>query len=181
MSDESADLLARAAVARRERRPDDARHDLVKAVALCRREGSKRELIRALKGLGQIERDFGRVENAQPLYEEAVALCRQEDDPLALAHTVRHLGDIHQDLARPDLAEPCYVEALAIYRSHDGTSTLDLANAVRPSAILKQDAGEVDEARSLWEEAKGLYAAAGVQEGIDECSEAIKRLRSDCI
>lgn len=110
-------LMRRADRARRENRLTDAHRDLVEAVALCRQAGAQRELVQALKRLGQIERDLGRGDAARPLYEEAVAICREESDPLALAHTVRHLGDIHQDAGRVELAEPCYHEALLLYRS----------------------------------------------------------------
>src|SRR5258705_5820955 len=134
-------LMKAANRARLEERPADALRDYAEAVTICRQSGAKRELIKALKGLGQIERDLDRGDAALPLYEEAVAICREEGDPLLLAHTVRHLGDIHQEARRTELAEPCYIEAIAIYRSDDHTEPLDLANAIRPLAILTDEAG----------------------------------------
>jgi tetratricopeptide (TPR) repeat protein len=109
-------------------------------------------------------------------HEEAVAICRELGDPLLLAHTVRHLGDVHQDAGRLDLAEPCYHEALALYRSHGQAHTLDLANAIRPLAMLKEKNGELDEARRLWLEARGLYAAVDVQAGVAESAARLARL-----
>ncbi|MCX5658814.1 MAG: tetratricopeptide repeat protein [Planctomycetota bacterium] len=170
MPETIAALLQQAHQARRERRPADAHRSMLEVVALSRSAGTRRELIDALKGLGQIERDLGRGEAARPLYEEAVALCRAEADPLLLAHTVRHLGDIHQDAGRLTLAEPCYHEALALYRADPGTPKLDLANAVRPLALLKEAGGNRDEARKLWAEAKSLYEATHVSAGVDECA-----------
>ena len=175
MPDDADGLLKRAAVARRENRPDDSHRDLVQAVALCRQSGRRRELVQALKALGQIERDLGNREAALPLYEEAVALCRKDDDLLALAHTVRHLGDIHREAGRADLAEPCLLEALAIYRGHARTERLDLANAIRPLAILRDESGDVDEARRLWTEARDLYAKVGVEVGAVECARRLAR------
>ncbi len=163
--------------ARREDRPADALRDFGEAVTLARRLGNARDLVHALKGLGQLERDQGDGDRARPLYEEAVALCRTEDDPLLLAHTVRHLGDIHQDAGRIDLAEPCYHEALALYRVNHGTSVLDLANAVRPLALLKEKTGEIEESMRLWEEARNLYASLHLGEGVDEASARLSRLR----
>jgi hypothetical protein len=84
------------------------------------------------------------------LYEEAMAICREEDQPLMLAHTVRHVGDIHRDARRAELGELCYLEALSIYRNNEHTDTLDLANAIRPLAIIKNAAGEVEEATHRW-------------------------------
>jgi tetratricopeptide (TPR) repeat protein len=176
MSTPAVTLIERANKARREHRLADAHRDFVEAVALCRHKDTQRELVQALKGLGQVLRDLGHAEAARPLYEEAVALCRRNDDPLALAHTIRHLGDIHRDTGRPDLAEPCYDEALALYRSTERTAPLDLANAIRPLAILKEGAGEIEEARLLWQEARDLYAAVKAEQGVRECSARLERL-----
>ncbi len=54
--------------------------------------------------------------------------------------------------------------------------SLDLANAIRPLAILKDDAGEVEDAKRLWEEARDLYAAADVREGVAESVARLARL-----
>lgn len=127
--------------------------------------------------LGQIERDLGRGEVARPLYEEAVSLCRGQSDVLRLAHTVRHLGDLHLDAGRLDLAEACYEEALALYRSSAHTAPpLDLANAIRPLAILRERLGKADEAVPLWQEARDLYLSANVGEGVAECSKHLDQL-----
>src|SRR5690348_5778463 len=94
MSDAIAALMRTGTQARREKRLPQAHQAMLEAVALARASGTKRQLIEALKGLGQIERDLDRGGTAAPLYEEAVALCRDEGDLLLLAHTIRHLGDI---------------------------------------------------------------------------------------
>jgi tetratricopeptide (TPR) repeat protein len=171
-------LMNEANRARLEDRPADAHRDYSTAIALCRQSGAPRELVRALKGLGQIERDLGHGDAALPLYEEAVAICREEGDPLLLAHTLRHVGDIHQDAGRVGLAEPCYIEALMIYRNDGRTEPLDLANAIRPLALLKDNAGEVGDAMRLWAEARDLYAAAKVQPGVDVSSRRLNRLEA---
>ncbi len=134
------------------------------------------ELGQGLKKLGQIYRDLGRAHAALPVYEEAVAICREKGDALDLAHTVRHLGDIQRHEGHAKLAEDCYLEALTIYRGDAQTPLLDLANAIRPLAILKDEAGEIEEAKRLWEEAKRLYAAVDVAAGVRECSARLARL-----
>ncbi|MCU1286926.1 MAG: acetyltransferase, family [Acidobacteriales bacterium] len=171
-------LIARADVARRENRPTDAHADLTRALALSRESCDKNDLLQSLKKLGQIESDRNRGDLALPMYEEAVAIARElargdgqdASTALVLAHTVRHLGDIHLDAGRPQLAEPCYIEALEIYRSNPESDTLDLANAIRPFAILKDESGNLDEAKKLWTEARDLYAAVNVEAGVEECS-----------
>jgi tetratricopeptide (TPR) repeat protein len=173
---EAETLLQRAVVARREDRPEDARRHYAAAASLCRRTGPSPELVKAIKGLGQIDRDEGREQEAQRLHEEAVDVCRLLDEPFLLAHTIRHLGEIHQDAGRLGRAEPLLLKALALYRAHEDPPTLDLANAVRPLAVLKTATGQRGEARRLWEEARDLYAAVNVREGVSEASAQISRL-----
>jgi tetratricopeptide (TPR) repeat protein len=175
MSDTVQERVRQAREARRENRLDDVRQHFLAAVELSRQIGTRRELVDTLKGLAQIERDLGRLDVCRPLYEEAVALCRMEGDALLLAHTVRHLGDIHRVTGCLELAEPCYLEALALYRAQTSVDPLQLANAIRPMAILKDQKGEVEEAARLWEEAKALYTAAEVPAGVAECSARLGR------
>ena len=98
----------------------------------------------------------------------AVASLRKVDDPLRLAHTVRHLGDAYYYAGRWSLAEPCYLEALSIYRRHENRKPLDLANAIRSFAVLKDEVGTAAEAELLWQEAHNLYVALDVPAGIAE-------------
>lgn len=158
-------------------RPQDALRLYQEAITECRERSRRRELIQALKGQGQIERDL-RQSNALVLYEEAASLCREEGDALLLAHTLRHVADIHQDAGRNELALPFYEEALAIYRRQDHTHPLDLANTVRPLAALKESWSQIDEAKRLWQEAKDLYAASNIPQAVAECSRRVARLES---
>ena len=174
--DEPAELMRQASRLRFEN-PGEAQRLYEKAVESSRKSGSRPKLIQALKGLGQIARDTRLNGAALLCYKEAVALCRAEVDELQLAHTVRHLGDIHQDMRRTDLAGPCYEEALAIYRSNGKTSTLDLANTVRPLALLKETTGDMQAAKRLWSEARDLYAAVKVSAGVKECSRRLSLLK----
>jgi tetratricopeptide (TPR) repeat protein len=98
----------------------------------------------------------------------AVASLRKVDDPLRLAHAVRHLGDANCYARRTAQAEPCYVEALSIYRGHEQTGPLDLANAIRSFAVLKDEVGAAEEAKRLWREAHDLYVEVNVPEGVAE-------------
>ena len=175
--DDSVELMSEARRLRFED-PAEAQRLFEKAVEESRKQGPPRKLIHALKGLGQIARDLHANDLALRLYQEAVSLCRNENDVLLLAHTIRHVGDIHQDMKQHDLAAQCYEEALAIYRSHQETSILDLANAVRPFALLKEHAGAIDEAKHMWAEARDLYAAANVTEGVKECSRRLSLLEN---
>ena len=133
-------------------------------------------LARALTGLAQIERDLNNNVQATQHYSEAATLYRNLPDPLRVAHTTRHIGDILRREGSIEQARPCYEESLAIYRKHSETSPLDLANAIRGFALLTADAGETERATSLWQEARTLYHAAGVQPGVQESDGQIARL-----
>ena len=109
-------------------------------------------------------------------YEEAAVIYREEGDILKLAHTIRHVGDIYRNLGKQELAEPCYGEALELYRANKKTAPLDLANAIRGYALLKHDQGEVQQAKSLWQEARDLYASVNVEAGVAESSRRLALL-----
>lgn len=169
-------LFSQAAQARGENRRADAERDLLEAVAICRQAGPTSQLAAALTRLGQIERDSHRLDSALQRYQEAVSLYRAEADPLRLAHTVRHVADIARELKRPDLAAAAYEESIALYRRHPAVPPLDLANALRGFANLQSGAGNLDQARSLWKEARHLYAAVGVEAGVAECDDRLASL-----
>ena len=98
----------------------------------------------------------------------AVASLKKGDDPLRYAHAVRHLGDAYYYAKRWAQAETCYVEGLAIYRKHEHARPLDVANAIRSFAVLKDENGEAEEAQRLWQEARDLYVELSVAPGVAE-------------
>lgn len=162
-------LLERASLARREGRWRDARRSLVHAAESARASESVVELVRAINGLAQIDRDEGRPFDALPRYQAALELCRERGAPGPLAHTARHLGELLVELGRLGEAEPLLTEALALHRSDESSGRLRLANALRPVALLREAQGRADDARSLWREARELYAAEGIDTGVEEC------------
>lgn len=176
MSESIDNLLATATRARLNHRFSDARRDLTKAVRSSRKSNDQRRLARALAALGQIQRDLHNNDDALRLYEEALEIYRALNDPLKLAHTVRHVGDILRHMERFPAAALAYTEALRIYHDHEDTQLLDLANAVRGFALLKEALGEKAEARALWEEAGILYAACNVESGVAESARRVKLL-----
>jgi tetratricopeptide (TPR) repeat protein len=176
MSKASEKLCAQAFEARRANRLADAHRILTDAVAFCRQTGEQIDLAKALTALGQIERDLHHGDAALPHYEEAAVIYRASGDALKLAHTVRHLADIHRHEGHVSLAEARYCEALDLYRRDERTQPLELANAIRGYAILKIDAGETARAKLLWEEARDLYAAGDVKEGVAESSRRLLML-----
>jgi hypothetical protein len=105
-----------------------------------------------------------------------VVTCRKRvaGDPLEVAGVARHLGDIHRETGRVDLAELLLAEAVGLYRSSRETKVLDLANALRPLALLRAGRGDRASAAPLWREARVLYAAIEVGEGVAECDRNLR-------
>jgi len=111
---------------------------------------------------------------ARKQYEAAATIYRNQNDPLACAHVLRHIADIYieESHLEPNLqaAKPLYEEAIEIYRSNLQTRILDLANALRPYALLLEFEGDQDAARQLWQEARSLYASLRLDAGVNECN-----------
>ncbi len=105
--------------------------------------------------------------------------CRALNHDLLLAHTVRHLGDVLQDLGSIERAEPCYLEALSLYERHDRAPTLDVANTIRPLAILRETQGDTAEAVLLWTKALKIYAECNVSAGAEECERRLRNLTGE--
>jgi tetratricopeptide (TPR) repeat protein len=177
MNNVTEELIARAAQHRRERKPTDAARDWAEAVEVSRQQNDIPNLICSLRGAAETERDLGRNCEAGDLYEEAVSLCRQQNnEALLLAHTVRHLGDVRRHIGQHEGAQSCYEEALGIYRREPEANPLDVANALRPLAILKEKMGDFDGARAFWREARELYESLAIDAGVAEASQALARL-----
>jgi len=127
---------------------------------------------------GRKARAEHRLEDARRLYAEAAQLYRSDKNPLACAHTIRHVADMFLNESRYAEAEPLYEEALELYRSSLNTKLLDLANTVRPFALLHEKIGNPEAARQLWQEARNLYASLRIEPGVKECDAHIAKLHS---
>ena len=158
--------------ARREGRPADAIKYFTMAI-----NHSRADLAVALKALGQIERDQGRVDLAIVHYEEALAQELTLSDYQCIAHTARHLGDMHVHQQRPKEAEPFFEEAMTLYRGDPETEPLNLANALGGYAMLKQALGDLEASRANFKEARELYAELGIDAGVEECDRWLAAIR----
>ncbi len=159
--------------ARREGRAADSRAIFIKAVRSAAEEGDRPSLAEALCGLGQAERDIGNLEAARHHYAGAAVLYRQIGPPPRLAYALRHEADILRQSCLPLEAEPLYLEAEGIYRQQGEEAELDLANTLRGLALVYESTGKADASRSLFEQARALYAKCDVQGGVAECEEKL--------
>jgi tetratricopeptide (TPR) repeat protein len=122
-------------------------------------------------------RKDGNLSVARERYADAAKLYRELNDVLAYAHAIRHIADIYQQEHNPLPAKPLYEEALEIYRSNLETRLLDLANTVRPYALLMEEQGDTALAMKLWEEARNLYGSLRINEAVFECNRHVAHLQ----
>jgi tetratricopeptide (TPR) repeat protein len=167
------ELFARGYQARRENRIADSRAIFIKAVRSAAEEGDRPSLAEALSGLAQAERDIGNLEAARLHYAGAATLYREIGPPARLAYAIRHEADILREESLPAEAEPLYLEAESIYRSQGEKAALDLANTLRGLALVAESSGKPDASKSLWQEARQLYAKCNVEAGVAECDAKI--------
>jgi tetratricopeptide (TPR) repeat protein len=125
---------------------------------------------------GKQARTRGHLDVPRGHYAEAAEIYRGENNRLAYAHTIRHIADMYLDEAKHAEAKPLYEEALEIYRSSLDTKLLDLANTVRPYALLNEAIGNLEAARQHWQEARNLYASLRLDAGVEECSKHLAAL-----
>jgi hypothetical protein len=113
----------------------------------------------------------GRSQDAVALAVDALAVSRQSNDPLLVAYTLRHTADIQAQLGFFDQSAIEITEAIRIYREHASDHTLDLANALRISALNAER-----RAHAEWHEAETLYASVDVQAGVNGAKHHIQHL-----
>lgn len=123
---------------------------------------------------GAQARREGRLAAAAQHYAAALAASRDHGEKAHVAYVARHLGDIHRENGLNSEAELLLEEAVEIYRSRLDTKVLDLANALRPLALLQDSLGDHRSAQALWQEARALYAAIRVTDGVRECDEHLE-------
>ena len=159
------------------------RSDLERASELLRRArsgGSTDTAVAYAHSLhlrAHVEWDAEALDEAERLWSEAVGVLRAFNAPLQLAHKLRHLGDLHVGRQRFDEAEPYYEEALEIYRAQASADSLDMANALRRMALLREATHSGGLALPLWREARALYAQVGLPAGVQEADEHIAQLQ----
>ncbi len=128
---------------------------------------------------GREARHEKRLADARAHYAEAAHIYRDENKPLAYAHTIRHIADMHLDELNLTAAKPLYEESLEIYRNNLDTKLLDLANTVRPYALLNEKLGDLEAATQFWHEARNLYTSLRINDGVRECESHLVALRSE--
>ncbi len=179
VSDTPESLLERARIAKTELRLEDATELFRKALTDCGTSDNRAMRASLYEELAYVERNLHDLDTSQSHYRQASEIYRSLDNPLKTAHTVRHAADILREQMKPYEAAPLFAESLEIYRRHKDTPPLDLANAIRGFALLKEQVGERKEALNLWREARDLYELTGIEAGVSESDRRIRSLGID--
>jgi GNAT superfamily N-acetyltransferase len=108
----------------------------------------------------------GHPDQARDLYAKAADKARAVGAAVPLAHALRHVSDLDREAGRAEPALAAAEEAVALYRASSEATDLDLANALRLSALAREALGQV--ATDLWREAGALYQDADVEAGVEE-------------
>lgn len=120
------------------------------------------------------ERTYGDVTQARITYGLAVAKARAIGARSLLAHALRHVSDMDRERGKSDEAFMSGQEAIDIYRSLPGTSQLDLANALRVTALALVELEKPLQAMPVLQEARALYGELRVLEGVAECDSYLR-------
>ncbi len=108
----------------------------------------------------------GHPDQARELYAKAADRARAAGAALPLAQALRHLSDLDREAGDAERALTAADEAIALCRASPDATDLDLANALRLSALAREALGQA--ATDLWREAGALYLDADVEAGVEE-------------
>lgn len=103
---------------------------------------------------------------ARTLYEEALETARAAGDTEALAKALRHVSDLDREAGRAEAALAAAEEAATLYGALGPESRLDLANALRLTALALEALGRP--ALQPWRDAGDLYAELDIAAGLAE-------------
>lgn len=103
---------------------------------------------------------------ARTLYDEALHRARAAGDPVGLAKALRHISDIDRRAGDPEAALAAAEEAATLYGALGPEHRLDLANALRLTALALEALGRPS--LQAWREAGDLYAELDIAAGLAE-------------
>ena len=133
---------------------------------------------RALVEQGAMQRQGGNLAAARGSYARAAEIWRGVD-AAKYAHALRHVADVARQEGQLETAETAIAEVVGMYRERapgGPQAGLEMANALRVLALVKQQMGSKAAARALWQETLPLYRAAGVKAGVEEAEKRLLEL-----
>src|SRR5581483_5452952 len=175
---EALNSLFNLAVAARSEGHDDEAERLYKEAAEAARAQDTVGRAEALIGASQVRRHRGDRAGASIYLSEAITLLRNEyvsqPESIAptLAYALTHAAELRSELGESAVAGTQIEEAVRLYRAIQPLPTLDLANALRVSAMNNER-----EAIAAWIEAQTLYITISQNSSIDEAQKHLECLQ----
>jgi len=120
-------------------------------------------------------RTGGQLTEARRGYGNAAVLAREAGDQARLAFALRHISELDLEDGSFDAALAAGNEAVSILDADRAMQPLDLANALRVTALAFEALARRAEAVARWQQARALYAALDVLEGVTECDDYLGR------
>jgi GNAT superfamily N-acetyltransferase len=114
----------------------------------------------------QTLRERGERDTARALYDEALDKARAAAETEGLAKVLRHVSDLDRETGRLEAALAAAEEAATLYGVLGREHRLDLANALRLTALALEALGRP--ALQPWREAGDLYAELDIAAGLAE-------------
>jgi hypothetical protein len=106
---------------------------------------------------------------ARAKFRQAADLARNAGERWLLGYALRHLADASREDGDGTESLQAAQEAVQTYRSLPDATALDLANALRLTALAQEALGLGAAAAPSWREARILYDKVQVDEGVAEC------------
>ncbi|MGH2736063.1 MAG: tetratricopeptide repeat protein, partial [Actinomycetota bacterium] len=157
-------LLARARVDY-----DAARPLLEECLELERELGNRDGEASALKNLGNLELDQGRVDTGREFYEQSLTIWKDIGDTEGIAQTLNNLGFIAQVAGDQKRASTLLEEALALFRRlHDKQG---VARALMNLGVTRRQLGDHARAATLARESLMLWRQLGDKWDVADCLE----------
>lgn len=166
------------ATAARSEGHDDEAERLYKEAAEQARAQDTVGRAEALIGTAQIRRHRGDRAGSSIYFSEAITLLRNEfvNQPECiaptLAYALTHAAELRSELGENAVAGTQIEEAVRLYRAIQPLPELDLANALRVSAMISEH-----EALTAWTEAQTLYITISQSDRIDEAQKHLDSLQ----
>ena len=128
--------------------------------------------------LAKIYFDLGSNKRSLESYQDALSIAESDSEPEQIAHITRHMADVEREIGDLKSSSSHYEKALAYYRSNMNKYGLNMANAMRGFALLKEKMVDYADAKSLWTEAKIIYEKYKFSDGVKECLAKLKKLET---
>jgi tetratricopeptide (TPR) repeat protein len=118
-------------------------------------------------------RSAGDSQKAREAYKRAADLARTNGEAALQAHALRHVCELARETGDLTAALAAGQDAVSLYRALPNAVTLDLANALRGTALALEQLKRTQAVAALWREARDIYQDLGVLEGVAECNERL--------